>query len=307
VTDLLISERRDADEFFVHSRPRARLKELAVIGVLSIGTMVGVAKAEGFKVNIGAAPGQAAIVNSPDSFLSQAGITFKGRQNSIVATVRAVRQNIHSGVVAESLNGLDNRGDWWQILVIYQANAGFRLGVEGFRAIDGKVYQIYPPYRGAYETLVTERPAIMPGDRIRLSENFIDGKLLVLASDLNRQRIFGIEMKTSATFFVGFDSIGSKHGFFTGVMTEAQLQNRAALNNLSAIEYNVGERAASYVWVHSATIVNQVSVVGGIRTTGKVSDGSGTASQGVVSVSYADGRFITRVRETGFKVAARHG
>ncbi|MGD1054482.1 MAG: hypothetical protein ABR867_00150 [Nitrososphaerales archaeon] len=154
----------------------------------------------------------------------QLGSTFTQNFTSLAYNVTAVAQTdpTNEAGPAYLLNGLSNKGYWYQVGLSYSWDpswsAGFAFIYEVFNPSGNS---IFPSSGGG--GLQTFSGPVNAGDEVLLSLNYTSGNVVMYAYDWNTSASSSITYSAvSAGTFVGsaIGQIANSNGFFTGLMTE---------------------------------------------------------------------------------------
>lgn len=182
----------------------------------------------------------------------QAGMTFASNFGSIAYNVTAVAQSRNGTGPAYLLNGLSNKGYWYQIGIAYDwpttssgHYSGFSFAYQVWSPSKGLVY---PDNGGGGISRFTGQ--VNPGDKILLGIYFRNGTAEMSATDWNTGAYANTSFSAEgASYFLGNDTQASNgNGFFTGLMTEWYYTS-AYYGDISRVTYTPYGTAPSKAWL----------------------------------------------------------
>jgi len=153
--------------------------------------------------------------NSTMLFDEQLALTFTKNSSTLSVNVTAPAQSDGYGV-AYLLNGLSNKGYWYQVGVSWQW-----FGFQGFAAI----FDVWDPNRSAVNAF-QGGPALIglnsnDFDTFELSIRFLNNNVIMSVVDLNTSSQASLKERTfGANTFIGNPFSPLYHGYFSGLMTE---------------------------------------------------------------------------------------
>ena len=246
----------------------------------------------------------------------QVGVTFTQDFSALVFNVSAVAFTDSGIGPAYLVNGLTDRGYWYQVGLSYNwpmangaVNPGFSMNYEVFNSNQAS---IDPPGGGG--GIQPFNGPLYAGDSVQLSLNFSSGFVIMQAIDWQTGSIASQSFTAfvSKNVFVGLRSSLAQLGFFSGLMTE-QYHNNRYTGAGSPVTYSVnGSRISSaWMWMDEFN-VNTFEPVFEANTSLPVSlseaVGHYFSSNGTAEIASAN-RFVTGLTPVDFPslLAGSHG
>ena len=153
----------------------------------------------------------------------QIGITFINNMKSLDYYVTAKSDTDANGYgSAFLLNGLTNKGDWFQLGLAYNFGTTTEEFVVFTSILPKQPSSQMPKYNAYIEAKLNMPVKIASGDKIGLKMYIQNGKVFCVARDVtqNAQAVTILDAK-GATTFIGNKTIDENGGVFTGLMTES--------------------------------------------------------------------------------------
>jgi hypothetical protein len=211
------------------------------------------------------------LVNSPaapsttTTYDEQLGITFAQNFAAVAYNVTAVAQSGPDGLgPAYLLNGLSNKGYWYQVGLTWNWNpsstpgTGFDMAYEVF-ASNGT--SIFPSNGGG--GLMAFSGTVGAGDTVLLALYFKTDTVVMFVYDWNSgayaTQSYGAR---GATYFAGSPAPSNNRGFFTGLMTE-QYHSAPFYGNIRAALYSDTSYAlfSAIMWIDEFNSQNTSQVL----------------------------------------------
>lgn len=152
----------------------------------------------------------------------QLGMTFAQSFTSISYNVTAVLQTDSDGYgPAYLLNGVTNRGYWYQIGISYDwpGNVGYVPGwAVNYEVWDNAGNSIFPRNGGG--GLANLTGPVNDGDKVLLSLGFSGGQVQMVVKDWNTGAAASEPYSAVGSTFIGLTTSSDSNGYFTGPMTE---------------------------------------------------------------------------------------
>lgn len=152
----------------------------------------------------------------------QAGLTFASNFKSLAYNVTAIAQSDNGIGPAYLLNGLSDKGYWYQVGLAYNWPGSGGTHFEGF----SMGYDVWAPNKTLVDKsaggIMQFNGRVEPGDPVLLNMYLNGSNVTMLAKDWNTGAYASLQFSSyGATQFVGNrTSASNKNGFFTGLMTE---------------------------------------------------------------------------------------
>ncbi len=213
------------------------------------------------------APANIASTPPPVNWDEQLGLTISQDQGSLAYNVTAVEQTDSDGYgPAYLLNGLTDKGEWYQVGLAYDWPvdsggyfSGFSFLYEVFNSTGGSVY----PTNGG-GGLLNYSGQINQGDEVLLSLNFTNNRVIMSSKDWNTGATSWANYSSfGGAIFVGLQTSNNPIGFFSGLMTE-QYHALPYTGTEAAVTYsnvNVGLNAAT-MWIDEYNVNTNQSLFG---------------------------------------------
>lgn len=154
----------------------------------------------------------------------QVGLSFAQNFNSLGYNVTAVAQSRDGIGPAYLLNGLSDKGYWYQIGLAYNWPNSDSSSTGGFTF----AYQVWAPSKWLVYPkdggggIKQFSGSVLPNDKVLLNLYFKDGQAVMSALDWNTgAKATALFSSEGSSYFLGNSSYGSnQNGYFTGIMTE---------------------------------------------------------------------------------------
>jgi hypothetical protein len=201
--------------------------------------------------------------SSSPNYDEQIGLTFTDTFASLAYNVTAVSQANSDGYgPAYLLNGLTEKGYWYQVGVSWNWNPGTTPGTGfamNYEVWDTNGYSIFPTDGGG--GLAAFSGAVNSGDRVLLILNFTSGSVVMHVSDLTTGAVASIRYSSEgASSFVGLIYPSDSHGYFSGLMTE-EYHSSPYFGNELAVNYTSSTPLANgFLWADEFTVSPRSSV-----------------------------------------------
>ena len=191
-----------------------------------------------------------APVASAAPYDEQVGITFTQDFSTLAFNVSAVAFADNGIGPGYLVNGLTDRGYWYQVGLSYdwpmtngQVNLGFSMNYEVF---DPRQVSIYPTNGGG--GIQSFNGTVNNGDSVLLSLSFSQGRVVMQAMDWQSRSIASQSFAAYGKIFKGLMSSPAQSGFFSGLMTEQYHYYTYSGPGLP-VTYSVTGSSLSSVWM----------------------------------------------------------
>ena len=194
---------------------------------------------------------------STPNYDEQIGLTFTDTFSSLAYNVTAISQQNSDGYgPAYLLNGLTDRGYWYQVGLSWNWNPGSSPGAGfsmNYEVWDTNGYSIFPTDGGG--GLASLSGVVDNGDNVRLSLNFTGVTVVMYVADLNTGAAASVRFSSEgASSFVGLINPSNTNGYFSGLMTE-EYYNSPYFGNVQAVNYTSSTPLSNgFLWVDEFTV-----------------------------------------------------
>jgi hypothetical protein len=174
------------------------------------------------------------------SYDEQVGLTFTDPFSSLDYNVTAVAQSNSDGYgPAYLLNGLNDKGDWYQVGLSWNWSPGDSPGTGfsmNYEAWDASGNSVFPASGGG--GLLSYSGQVNQGDRVQLSLSFAQGEVIMSSKDLDTGASASTRYNADGgSMFQGLLRSADSNGYFSGLMTE-EYHSSPYYGNMEEVTYS---------------------------------------------------------------------